>query len=305
MDNLGLYFIITMPFVFFLVLQLRTRKLRYNAEMEQLKSRIGIHKETAQEQELAIITSIISYINKYMKQTGLPAKQVGQLILCQCLVIFAVFSLVLLQIQLTSLLQLIVYILPFLIPIFLSYKITRRKKEFIRQFPDAIESMVRSLEAGNSIDQAMKMIASDFADPISGEFKIMSQQITLGIPYIDVLTSFRERIPIQEVHYLVMALIIQRETGGRLVQILDQLSSLMRRRSFFQGKLKSLTAESKFTAIFIGGLPLSYIGYRYFFERESLDFFLHDPTGYSIFKVSLAMIFTGIILLKYMMRIRF
>lgn len=305
METIAPYIMVTMPFVFFLVLQIRTRKLRYNTQLQNLKNRIGIHDPQLENHESAIITLIVDKFSKYMEQTGLPAKTTGQLVIAQALIIFAVFGLLFLNIKLSSNLQLLVTIAPFTIPAFLYYTISKRKQEFIRQFPDAIESMVRSLEAGNSIDQAMKMIATDFSDPISGEFKIMSQQIMLGVPYIEVLTSFRHRVPIQEVHYLVMALIIQRETGGRLVQILDQLSTLMRRRSFFQGKLKSLTAESKFTAFFIGGLPLTYIAYRYFFKRQSLDFFLNDPTGFFTFKLALGLIFVGIVLLKFMMRIRF
>ncbi|MDA3834773.1 MAG: type II secretion system F family protein [Spirochaetales bacterium] len=305
MGNLGMYFMIVLPFVFFLAYQLRSRKLKYNAELEQLKNRIGITTAIHLQEELPLITSISALIHKYMKQTGLPTKRAGQLLAVQTVIMLVVFVLLIVNISLSPKQQLLALVAPFVIPAFIYFKIHKRKLEFIRQFPEAIESMVRSLESGNSIDQAMKMIASDFPQPIAGEFDIMTRKITLGVPYIDVLNGFRNRVPIQEVHYLVMALIIQRETGGRLVQILDQLATLMRRRSFFQGKLKSLTAESKFTAIFIGGLPLSYIGYRYFFKRESLEFFFNDPTGWSIFKWSLALIFAGIIILKYMMRIRF
>ena len=305
MENIGIYLTIVLPFIFFLIYQIRNKRLHYNAEIKQLKNKIGIIEETPVGEELPLIASISNLINKYMEQTGLPAKQAGIFIILQALILTIIIILVILQIPLPPKLILLVAIAPFLVPGFLYYKIHRRKSEFIRQLPDAIESMVRSLEAGNSIDQAMKMISTDFAKPISTEFEIMTRQITLGMPYTDVLTAFRTRVPIQEVHYLVMALIIQRETGGRLVQILDQLSNLMRRRSFFKGKLKSLTAESKFTAIFIGALPLGYISYRYFFKPESLEFFLTDPTGLSIFKASLALIFTGIFILKYMMRIRF
>jgi tight adherence protein B len=305
MGNLALYGMVLLPFIFFFIYQTRTRRLRYNAELNQLKSRIGIVDEKLEDEESAIITTVSSLITRYMEQTGLPTKTSGQIIILQGIIVLALLILTVAQISIPQRLQLLAVISPFILPGFLFYKIRKRNAEFIRQFPDAIESMVRSLEAGNSIDQAMKMIASDFAQPIAGEFAIMTRQITLGVPYIDVLTSFRNRVSIQEVHYLVMALIIQRETGGRLIQILDQLSTLMRRRTFFQGKLKALTAESKFTAIFIGGLPLSYIGYRYFFKRESLDFFLNDPTGFGVFKTSLALIFAGIIILKYMMRIRF
>jgi tight adherence protein B len=305
MGNIGIYIMVILPFVFFLTYQLRSRRLKYNGELEQLKNRIGITQEVQIEEELPLVTSVSALISKYMEQTGIPTRRAGQLIVLQCAVLLVVITLLLLQVPLVPKAQLLLFIAPLILPGFLFYKIQKRKNEFIRQFPDAIESMVRSLESGNSIDQAMKMIGSDFSAPISGEFKIMTRQISLGVPYIDVLTAFRNRVPIQEVHYLVMALIIQRETGGRLSQILDQLSTLMRRRSFFQGKLKSLTAESKFTAIFIGGLPLTYIGYRYFFKRESLEFFLHDPTGLAIFQWSLSLIFAGIILLKYMMRIRF
>ncbi len=305
MANLGLYFIVILPFVFFLAYQLRNKKLRYESEIAQIKNRIGISAEISTHEESPVITSFSVLVSKLIDQTGMDKKRVGRLLFLQIILMLIVLSIVIIQIPLLPKIKLLLAITPLVLPAFFYLTIQKRKKEFIRQFPDAIESMVRSLESGNSIDQAMKMISTDYTDPIAGEFATMTRQITLGVPYVDVLTAFRDRVPLQEVHYLAMALIIQRETGGRLVQILEQLSNLMRRRSFFQGKLKALIAESKFTAIFIGALPLGYIGYRYFFKYESLDFFLNDPTGFTIFKISLALIVAGIIILKYMMRIRF
>lgn len=191
------------------------------------------------------------------------------------------------------------------VPCYIVYRIINQRKEFARQLPDAIEAIVRALEAGNSTEEAMRVIAAEFPPPVSGEFKLITKQLKIGISFKETLINLRDRLPLPEVQYLVLALIIQRDTGGHLVKILTQLAALMRRRLAFEGKLQALTAETRFTALFIGGLPLLYIGYRYFLKRAEMQFFLSDPTGILILQISLGLIITGSFILKYMLRIRF
>jgi len=202
-------------------------------------------------------------------------------------------------------LKLLLFLAPLSVPGFIAYRISNQRKEFVQQLPDAIEAMVRALEAGNSPEEAIRIIAEEFPSPISGEFRLISKQLTVGLSFKETLFNLRNRLPLPEVQYLVLALIIQRDTGGQLARILAHLAALMRRRMVFDGKLKALTAETRFTALFISGVPLLYIGYRYFFKRAEMLFFLSDPTGILILQSCLGLIFTGIIILKYMLRIRF
>ena len=201
--------------------------------------------------------------------------------------------------------NLLLFLAPMSLPGYIAYRVINQRKEFALQLPDAIEAMVRALEAGNSTEEAMHVIATDFPPPVSGEFKLIIKQLKIGISFKEALINLRTRVPLPEVQYLVLALIIQRDTGGHLAKILTQLTALMRRRLVFDGKLKALTAETRFTALFISGLPLVYVGYRYFFKRAEMQFFLSDPTGILILQISIGLIVTGSFILKTMLRIRF
>ena len=190
-------------------------------------------------------------------------------------------------------------------PLYVFYQIMERRKQFAEQFPDALEAMVRSLQAGMSMDAAMRAVADDFSAPLADEFRRMNRQVQLGVPFSTTLRDFQRRVGIPEAQYFCATVIVQRETGGALADILSQLARIMRRRTMFQGKLKAMTSESRFTAWFIGGAPLAFFLWKYLFDREFLEFFLEDPTGQGMLRFSLGMIVIGAVLLRQMMRIRF
>ncbi len=305
--NIILTLFIILPFALLMVLQLKKARLAHQLTVHRLKKRIGIPDSilVAAAHKPTVFTNFYTYLETFIIQAGIAGEQAARIISLGFILAFAGLILLLSPRTLSPSLLLAAIIMPLALPAYILININRRRQTFLKQLPDAIEAMVRSLSAGSGIDQAIMMISRDFPDPIAGEFKQMSRQTQLGISFSEVLSGFRERLSVPEVHYLAMALIIQRETGGHLIKILEQLAALMRRRVAFNGKLKAVTAESRFTALFIGALPLSYIAYRLIFNRAGMNFFLHDPTGSLIFKSSLALIFTGMALLKYLMRISF
>lgn len=196
-------------------------------------------------------------------------------------------------------------ILPFFPAAYLFIKIRQRQTELRKQFPEMLDSIVRSLHSGYGIDGAINAIGDDMNGALAAEMKEVSKQLVLGVSMREILREFQRRVALPEAQYFVITLIIQRETGGQLAAILTELSKLMRRRDNFQAKLKTLTAESRFTAWFIGGAPIIYIVYKYFFDKESMNFFLHDPLGFKLFVFSLIMIITGTLILRYMLKMRF
>ena len=310
MDSLDILLCLAVlaPFAMFIVLQIKNARLDHQLTIRRIKKRIGMPEKVlniSSGSKKNPFTLLFDRLGAYILQAGIAEEKIRHIIWVGLGSIIFSFTILTLFDNLRPFAHLIVVVLPFILPVFVLLNIHRRRHLFVRQLPDAIETMVRSLAAGNGIDQAMLLISEDFPQPISGEFRLMTKKIQLGIPFDEVMTSLRQRLSVAEVHYLALVLIIQRETGGQLIKILEQLAALMRRRVVFYGKLKAVTAESRFTAFFIGGLPLAYIGYRYFFNRQSLDFFLHDPIGMIIFKSSLALIFIGIVILKYLTRISF
>ncbi|MEN8141789.1 MAG: type II secretion system F family protein [Thermodesulfobacteriota bacterium] len=304
----ALYLSVLLPFGLLIGWQLKKAQLSHQLTIIRLKRRIGLPDSVLNipaPRGSTIFAKSREQLASYVLQAGIRAEAVSRIIASALVLLLLSWALLLLPLELPPLLQLLALLLPWPLPLFVLVNIIRRRHLLVGQLPDAIESMVRSLAAGNSVDQAMLLISRDFPEPIGGEFATMTKQTQLGVPFAEVLAGFRQRLNVAEVHYLAMTLVIQRETGGQLIRILEQLAALMRRRVVFMGKLKAVTAESRFTAFVIAALPLGYIAYRYFFDRASMTFFLHDPTGSLILKSSLALIFTGMILLKYMMRIKF
>ncbi|KDN96692.1 type II secretion system F family protein [Hydrogenovibrio marinus] len=201
------------------------------------------------------------------------------------------------------------FVITALLPLFpIAYVIIRKQKrqeKMRKQFPEMLDALVRALHSGYGIDGGLNMIANEFPQPLGQEMKEVTRQLALGINMREILREFQSRVELQEAQFFVVTLIIQRETGGQLAAILSELSRLMRRREVFQAKLRTMTAESRFTAIFIGSAPLLYLAYKYLFDPKSMQFFLSDPLGQKMLYVSLILIGTGTILLKKMLRIRF
>ena len=196
-------------------------------------------------------------------------------------------------------------LLPLLPMMFLLYKQYERREKMRKQFPEMLEGLVRTLQAGHGIDGALNEVAEMLPEPLGTEVKEIQRQFSLGIHMRDVLLEFQKRVDIPEARFFVVTLIIQRETGGQLTQILQELSNLMRRREVFQMKLKTMTAESRFTAWFLGLAPLLYLAYKYFFDYNSMRFFLDDPTGQKLLVISLVLMSIGALILRQMLKVRF
>ncbi len=193
-----------------------------------------------------------------------------------------------------------------LLPALLEWRRQRqRRRAFAGQFPDALEAMVRGLSAGHTIDEVMRMLANEFPAPLGEELRTTNQHMQVGVSLGEALRGLEQRIPLPELRYFVLTLLVQRESGGQLSGILTELVRILRRRTLFQGRLRALTAESRFTAWFVGGAPLSYLCYKLLFSRGELAFFLYDATGQGMLTLSVALILSGALLLRWMMHIKF
>jgi tight adherence protein B len=142
------------------------------------------------------------------------------------------------------------------LPIFwLSRKISNRLKRFQEQLPDAIDMMVSSMKAGYSFQAAMKFIGEEIADPLGPEFARFYEEQRLGMDVRTALITLQHRIDSLDLKMFVTAILIQRETGGNLGEVLEKISSLMRERAAIKGEIETLTAESKLSARILGALP--------------------------------------------------
>lgn len=171
--------------------------------------------------------------------------------------------------------------------------INKRNKAFINQFPEAIDLVVRGVRSGLPIGESIKSIAKEMAEPIKTEFTIVNDSMKLGETVEKALWTCSERLDIAEVKFFVIALSIQRETGGNLAETLENLSTIIRKRRYMQMKIKAMSSEARASAMIIGSLPFAMFGILMVMNPKYIRTLLIDPRGHMLIAVGLALIFTG------------
>src|SRR5260370_14335736 len=131
----------------------------------------------------------------------------------------------------------------------------KRLRVLERQLPEAVDMISRALRAGHSFSSAIGMLGSEFAEPMGGEFRIVFDEINYGVTLNDALMNLATRVPVPELRYFVIAVLIQRETGGNLAEILDSIAALVRARLQLFDKVRVLSAEGRLSAWILGLLP--------------------------------------------------
>jgi len=132
----------------------------------------------------------------------------------------------------------------------------RRLKRFMNHFPEALEMFARSLRAGHSFTGAIQLVAQEMPDPIGIEFSKVFEEQNLGIPLRQALIGMADRVDILDVKFFVTAILIQRETGGNLAEIIDKIAYVIRERFRVQGQLKVFTAQARISGTILALLPV-------------------------------------------------
>jgi tight adherence protein B len=137
----------------------------------------------------------------------------------------------------------------------LSFLKGRREKQFTREFAPAIDTIVRSVKSGLPVGEALKVVATEIAEPVRGEFKLLNESLKVGVTMEDGLKRMFERMPTPEVNFFGIVMAIQTKTGGNLSEALGNLATVLRDRKRMQGKIRAMSAEAKASAMIIGSLP--------------------------------------------------
>jgi tight adherence protein B len=193
-------------------------------------------------------------MQQFVSQAGLKIKP-GRLVLMGgvlglvgYLVVAEVLNLPLLALPIGALCAAI----PFL---FVLVKRWQRLRAFERSFPEAIDLLGRAVRAGHAFTTGLEMIGKELGEPVAGEFRITFEEQNFGLPLKDALLNLAERVPLIDVRFFVVALLIQKETGGNLAEILDNLSRVIRERFKIYGEVRIRTAQGRLTAAILIALP--------------------------------------------------
>ncbi len=172
------------------------------------------------------------------------------------------------------------------------------------QLPDGLDLMARAMRAGHAFPSALQMIGEEMPQPIAGEFKTAFEEINFGIPVKDALLNLASRLPSADVHYFVVAVLIQRETGGNLAELLSNIGTLIRARLKMFGTIRVLSAEGRLSAIILTLLPFGLAAAVSLINPGFLKVLWNDPAGIKMLWSVAGMMIFGIFWMRRLIRIR-
>lgn len=170
---------------------------------------------------------------------------------------------------------------------------SKRLKAFNEGLPDATDLMARALRAGHSTGSSIEIIAEQTREPIAGEFGRCFQRQKFGIPFRDALLELGERVPSKDLHFLITAILVQKETGGDLTQILDRTTSVIRERIRIEGEVRGYTAQGRLTGWILAGFPLVMLLLINVFSPGYTHILFVDPLGQKLIYAGVGLMATG------------
>jgi tight adherence protein B len=139
--------------------------------------------------------------------------------------------------------------------VWLRYKRAARFHKFNLQLPDAIDLMSRTLRAGHALPSSLLTVADEMADPLGTEFRRVADELNFGLPFREALLNMNQRFPLPDLNFLVSAILVQKETGGNLAELLDKTAAVLRSRIQLQQKIRVYTAQGRMTGAILLALP--------------------------------------------------
>jgi len=191
------------------------------------------------------------------------------------------------------------------IPLFYIARLrSRRLRTFEHQLPDAIDLFTRSMRAGHNIHSGLETIANETADPVRMEFRKLMEELALGSQVEPALHSLGKRVPLIDLKFFIISLILQRQTGANMVSVLENLAGLVRERLDMAEKMKAHTAQQRFSAALLCALPFVVgLGF-YIVKPEYIRMLWTDPTGSKFLTYGICSEIVGILIIRSIARIR-
>lgn len=187
--------------------------------------------------------------------------------------------------------------------VYLVYRRAKRLKSFEAMLPEALDLIGRALRAGHSLSSALQMVGDEMPDPVGEEFRQTFDEINFGIATQDALQNLARRVPSTDLGFFVVAVLIQRETGGNLSEILANISGIIRERLKLLGKVRALSAEGRFSGIVLSILPFVTGAILYTVDSKLMSLLWTDPTGLAFLKAGLVSMILGALWMRSIVRI--
>ncbi|MGB0058822.1 type II secretion system F family protein [Candidatus Binatus sp.] len=189
--------------------------------------------------------------------------------------------------------------------LYIQFRKKRRLKAFATQLPFALDLIKSSLEAGHSLQRALQVLVSEFADPLGSEFRTVLEQNRIGLPLPRALEDMLKRVPEDDLRLLVVAVRVQTEVGSSLAQIVGRLSEIVRVRQRLRMQIRALTAQSRLGGMVVACLPIVVLGIFSLIQPGYTNQLFHDPTGQKILKYAIGSDLLALITIRRLLRVNY
>jgi tight adherence protein B len=246
---------------------------------------------------------VVNRLQVVIRQANLPWRGADVVAICCGIAIlsYLVFQFVIPIFLLRLLFAALIGALPIL---FIMRKRKARLSKFEQQLPDAIDLFTRTMRAGHNIHSGLETIAEETSDPVKMEFRKVTEELALGSAIDPALHKLGERVPILDLKFFITGLILQRQTGANMVNVLEDLATLVRERLNMAGKMKAHTASQRFSAGLLCALPLVVgLGF-YFLKPEYVELLFTDPLGTKFLTYAVISEIVGILVIRQISNIK-
>lgn len=186
-----------------------------------------------------------------------------------------------------------------------AYLARKRMRRFLEQLPDGLDMMAQSLQAGMGLTQSLSYMCKEMPDPVGTEFSIFMEEMNLGLPVADALMTFQRRIPFQEMRLLSTALLVNREVGGSLAELLNRLADVIRERFRIERQIKTLTAQNRLSAWVVSSMPPLLAIFMFLMGPDTFGQMLSEPLGQMMLITALVLEVIGIFVFRRLIRVDF
>jgi tight adherence protein B len=245
----------------------------------------------------------VSAIQKTLAQAGIPMRAGNFIALSALAGIAATIIAYVLskRVEIAWVAMIVGFMLPYS---YASFKRTKRFARFDELFPEAIDTLARAVRAGHAFTTALEMITNEVGEPIAGEFRQLYEEQKFGMPVRDALMNLADRVPSVDVKFFVTAVMLQRETGGNLAEILDNLSYVIRERFKIQRQVRVYTAQGRLTMALLMGMPPIIVTVMMLLNPGFIRPLFSDPIGHTLLVAGITLQTVGYFVIRRIIRIQ-
>jgi len=205
-----------------------------------------------------------------------------------------------------SLLSLVALLVGAWLPnLYVKFKATRRIRALEAQLPGAIDHLTRAVRAGHPLSAGLKMLAEDSDEPIAGEFRAVFEEQRFGLPFEEALLGLGDRVDLPDIRILITAILVQREVGGNLAEILEKVAGTMRARFTIRRQVRVYTVQGRMSGYILAALPLVVGLFIFLINRDYMEILFVHPMGKALLGLAAVLQFVGFLWIRKIVNVEY